>query len=80
MNEHKIEDLVTTSDIAKVTGTTNQNIRKVYITNVNGKDKSKMLKALAFGTFFIKNNFTVEEIKLCANIISSMREIKCGKK
>ncbi len=78
MNKRLIENLVTTKELAEVTMTSQKNIRSTYIHNANGKDKTKMLKALAWGTYILNElgeNTSSLEIKSATAITKILRNI-----
>lgn len=74
MNEKTIENLVTTKEIADVTGTDIKNVRRTYMNNQYGKSKEKMLKCLAYGTYL--QEYTSEEIKFAKQCIEAKRLFK----
>lgn len=71
MNEKTIENLVTTKEIADVTGTDAKNVRRTYMNNQYGKSKEKMLKCLAYGTYL--QEYTSDEIKFAKKCIEAKR-------
>jgi len=71
MNQKIIENLVTSSEIADVVGTQARNVRVTYL---GKKCKALMLKALAYGTYLIKYDFTHEEVKDAVAFIQAQRK------
>ncbi len=69
-----ILDLVPISEIAKVTDTSPQNISSTYINNINGKNKKKMLKALAYGAYMMEENLTPRDVKLARRLALAVKE------
>jgi len=73
MNQIKVENLVTTTQIADVVGV---GIRAVRTTYLNNPKKKEMTKALAIGTYFIQMDASIDEVKLAASILETIKESK----
>ena len=67
-------DLVPISEIAKVTETSSQNILNTYINNINGKDKKRMLKALAYGAYMMEAKLTPKDVRLARKLALAVKD------
>ena len=69
-----VHGLVPISEIAKVTETSSQNISNTYINNINGKDKRKMLKALAIGAYMMQEKLNIRDIIRARKLALAVKE------
>jgi hypothetical protein len=69
-----IHDLVSIKDIADTIGTSPQNIYSNYLDNPNGRNKTKMLKAIVYGTYMMKEKLTPRDIKLARKLALALKD------
>ncbi len=74
MKKIMVLDLVSVSEIAKVTETSSQNILNTYINNINGKNKKQMLKALAYGAYMMEEKLTPKDVKLARRLALAVKD------
>jgi len=74
MQKILIHGITTISEIAKVTETSPQNIHNTYINNINGKNKNKMLKALAYGAYMMERRLTPKDVELACRLALAVKE------
>ncbi len=73
-----IFDLVTVEQLAEVTGTSERNILESYVKPKCKRDKSKMLKALAIGTYMLDNYVDLPcEIKIAVDYMKYDYKGRC---
>ncbi len=77
MNQKKLDNLSYLKEIADVTGTSSDNVARVYIRGKKALKKTKMLQALNYGTYLIE--YTPEEIIFAKKVIEAMRETHSDK-
>ena len=74
MKKIMILGIVPISEIAKVTGTSPQNIHNTYIHNINGKNKKNMLKALAYGAYMMEKRLTPKDMELARKLVLAVKD------
>ena len=72
MKANNVHNLVTSSEISDVTGLSRTNFNDNYLRNKT-RDKSKIVKTLAFGTYMLLENITEEEMILARELILAKR-------
>jgi hypothetical protein len=74
MKQQLLYGLVPIKLIADVTNTSPQNIHNTYLHNQNGRNKEKMLKALAYGAYMMEEKLTPKDLKKARKLVLALKE------